>query len=66
MYQSYKEASREVLEFQGVTVLKLQASGRSRGFETTQEALIFRTPSGTYGVVLLQQDVGFEAKVPPL
>jgi hypothetical protein len=62
IYQSYQEVSTEAIEVAGKPVLRLRATGISRGFETAQDALIFRTRDGTFCLVMLQQDVGYEGK----
>lgn len=66
MYQSYQELASESVDLQGRPAFRLRAKGVSRGFETNQEAIVFRTGNGTFCLVMLQQDVGFEGKLPPL
>lgn len=66
LYQRYDEISSESTELSGQPAMRFRASGISRGLPTEQDAIIFKAKTGTFCLILLQQDVGYEGKLPAL
>jgi hypothetical protein len=65
IYQSYQELSSEPVQLGGLAGVRWRATGYSRGYETTQDAIVLRTQEGTFCMVILSQDVGYEDDILP-
>lgn len=66
LFQSFQNLSDETIDFHGSPARLIRGKGVSRGFDTALEALIFRDPRGNICLVMLNQDIGYEAALPPL
>lgn len=66
LFQSFEETSQEQIEFGGQPALRVSGQGIARGFETAFEGLLFRTREGHLCIIMLEQDLGYETRMPAL
>lgn len=66
LFQSFEETSQERTDFEGHPALQLAGRGVARGFKTSFEGLLFRTNDEHLCMIMLEQDIGYETKMPAL